>query len=1045
MFPRIYDNTFTEYDSNGLGVLRDTVECYVEEESNGSFELFIRYPADSPLCEYIQRENIIKADASKTLKGQLFRIYHVTKPLDGIISAYARHITFDLANDTLNSDISLQNVSCENAGNNMLLQGDHSSKFKIYSNIDMLGDYSMDRKTDCLSAIAGTRGSLIDAFGNGPKILRDNFDIHILKRRGSDNNTLIAYGKNLTGFELQEDDSDLITRIKPYATYTVNEVQEEEGSGGGIAATGSNSTSKTVYLDEIYVDSERIDQYAVIRSTWMDFSNKFDQDETPTKEKLKQLAKDYFINNKCDLPKMTYKIEFEILSQTEEYKDYEILEDIGMDDGVYIANSKYGIRDQAKVVKTKYNPIAEKYISIELGDPRTTLGNVLNNESSSPITRDEVQDLIDENKDKIDVEYPNDLPSAPVLSIDRAGFKSISLSWTYENQPHYTYQVYASQEKGFSPSDYDLIFEGMASSFLHEVDCCQTWYYKARAINTYNSATAFSAEVSATTTKISDAAEYFEEAAIGKALIGNLDADKITAGKLKGTYIDARNLTVTDGNGRTTFYVSSAGEVSLNVKELTIQSINNSNLATSDEVSEVRQTADKISWLVKSGSSASNMQLTDEFWSMITGEVVITADKISLHGYTTVNGGFAIDTSGNMSCKNGTFSGTISGSTITGSTLQTASMDSKYIKMSDCDYKVWNNNKLVMSMGLKDLAYINGTVTNDTPCVWLGADGFNFDGGTSFTGKTGRYFGRIEAFNHLNPIASNYTGYYQVPYLNIRYNTKYETINGNPATTNFRLFGNGDIMAVPVKNFIVKSRFKDGSFYDGVQEFEIAKFYSSSSEWYDSAMEIEGIINTHNPKGVFITDLYYGSGGDVGNINGSPVMAGFMAKCGAYTDGTVMRSFRPHQDGTAILGSSSYRWKYLWCTSTTIQTSDRRAKENIEYLSNVSNSNVKISMQYSPEDIYNYIKEIPYATYNLKNDDEEKNLGFILQDLVEINPDLTNDLMLINVKYEEEEDNSKVPLMGYSQANYVNFLGVALQQAMKKIEALEEKIKKLEV
>ena len=34
--------------------------------------------------------------------------------------------------------------------------------------------------------------------------------------------------------------------------------------------------------------------------------------------------------------------------------------------------------------------------------------------------------------------------------------------------------------------------------------------------------------------------------------------------------------------------------------------------------------------------------------------------------------------------------------------------------------------------------------------------------------------------------------------------------------------------------------------------------------------------------------------------------------------------------------------------------------------------------------------------------------------------------------------------MGYNKGNYINMLGCALQQAMKKIELLEEKIKNIE-
>lgn len=541
MIPRIYDNSFTTYESNGLGLLVDAISCQVEEELNGDFELTLVYPSHGSFFYALKQDNLIKTDASNSLKGQLFRIDTISKPLNGRVTVYAKHISFDLAKNSLNEDINEKDVSCANAGKHMLQKSDADSRFSIESNIEMLGNYSMDRKTDCLSAIAGTKGSLIDTFGNGPKLLRDNFTISVLTRRGKDDNTLIAYKKNITGFTLEEDYTEIINIIKPYATYTEDEVEQ------------------TLYIDEIGVKSPRYIEGGIVKSQWIDFSDKFDEDETPTKEKLENLAEKYFNDNNCDLPKMTYKIEFQPLNQTEEYKEdgLDELEHIGMDDSVYINNSKYGIRDQARVIKTTYNVLTEKYISIELGDPKTTLGSIINKSNDDTVTKDEVKEIIKNNKK----DYPNTLPAIPVISIDRAGFKTISLSWVYDNKPYYFYEVYASQEQEFAPNTFDLIFKGQASAFLHEVECGQTWYYKVRAVNTYNNATNFSDEVSATTTKISDASEYFKEAAIESALIGSLNADVINTGKVKGSYIDARNLNVTDGNGNTTMSISSDGIV----------------------------------------------------------------------------------------------------------------------------------------------------------------------------------------------------------------------------------------------------------------------------------------------------------------------------------------------------------------------------------------------------------------------------------------------------------------------------------------------------
>lgn len=614
MIPRIYDNSFTTYESNGLGLLVDAISCQVEEESNGDFELTLVYPSDGSFFYALKQDNLIKADASDALKGQLFRIDTISKPLNGQVTVYAKHISFDLAKNSLNEDLTEKNIKCENAGKHMLQSSDADSRFTIESNIEMLGNYNMDRKTDCLSAIAGTKGSLIDTFGNGPKLLRDNFIISVLNRRGKDDNTLIAYKKNITGFTLEEDYSEIINVIKPYATYTEDEVE------------------KTLYIDEIGVKSSRYVEGDIVKSKWMDFSDDF-EDETPTQEKLKNLAEKYFNDNNCDLPKMSYKIEFKPLSQTEEYKDsLKELEYIGMDDSVYIFNSKYGIRDQARVIKTTYNALTEKYISIELGDPKTTLGSIINKSNNSTVTKDEVKDLINKNNKK---DYPNTLPIVPVVTIDRAGFKTVSLSWTFDNKPYYFYEVYASQEQGFTPNTFDLIFKGQASAFLHEVECAQTWYYKVRAVNTYGNATDFSEEVSATTTKISDAAEYFQEAAIESALIGSLNADVINAGKLKGTYIDARNLTVTDGNGDTTLSVSSDGEIS--IKEGLIQ-LNQDGIAvnhTNQENTEIAKTVmdeegfrildrngNELADIGSQGSHFANLSVDGDFRHYPTAQII---------------------------------------------------------------------------------------------------------------------------------------------------------------------------------------------------------------------------------------------------------------------------------------------------------------------------------------------------------------------------------------------------------------------------------------
>lgn len=493
--------------------------------------------------------------------------------------------------------------------------------------------------------------------------------------------------------------------------------------------------------------------------------------------------------------------------------------------------------------------------------------------------------------------------------------------------------------------------------------------------------------------------------------------------RLENDYKTITLLTATGNSGEIKLSINIEGKKTI-TKTIPVASITSSS-TISTYYSEQQQLANKFTWLVKSGTSSSNMELTDAAYKLVS-------KNINLEGYTTINGGFKIDLEGNMEAKNGKFSGTI-----TGSTLKTSAVNNKYVEVKTSDYSVFNNTKKVISVGLRDLTYSNSTTgettnTTDTPCIYIGADGFNSSGGTSYTGQTGRYYGMIQSYNHLNSIASSYEGYYQVPYLNFRYNTSYSTSDGSPATSNIRMFANGDIMLAPVKNLIIKTNRTDGAISsNGTTEYEVAKFYSSASSYFSSAMQVQAVTNRNNSSGLCI--------GDVDDTNNRS--AYFFAKVGDTTDGGNYRTWKPHLDANAWLGTSTYRWKTLYLSGSTIQTSDRRSKENIEYITNVSNPKAKISSDYTSEDIYDFVKNIPYATFNMIEDEsKEKRIGFILQDILD--DDICRDLILDDesLKIEQDAETDKQPYMGFNQANYISMLGLALQEEIKKREALEDKL-----
>ena len=196
----------------------------------------------------------------------------------------ARHISFDLAHDWIDR-ISIENQSCEYALNTIFRNSQFCQHYKGYSDIVNAQNFKVNKVT-CLKAVAGTSGSIIDTYGTGAEILRDNTNLHVLNRRGHDNDVVIEYRKNLTGLEVEEDTTDLVTRIMPYAIYTDEDSQEVEVRGD-------------------FVDSPLINNYAHPYVKYIDYSDKFENDEVPTKTKLNDLAtKEYTVNHepKIELP-----------------------------------------------------------------------------------------------------------------------------------------------------------------------------------------------------------------------------------------------------------------------------------------------------------------------------------------------------------------------------------------------------------------------------------------------------------------------------------------------------------------------------------------------------------------------------------------------------------------------------------------------------------------------------------------------------------------------------------------------------------------------
>ena len=658
----LYSKDFT----TKYGAIDSLCEAFVEEERNGLFELsFVMLNTDS-LFNYVKEDNIVVANANDTLLNQKFRIYMTRKLMNNRVEVFARHISFDLMYDYIDN-VSFENQSCEYALNQLFRNSNFSKHYRGYSDIVNAQDYSMSM-ANVLEAIGGKQGSIIDTFGTGAEILRDNENIHVLNKRGYDNEVTIEYKKNLTGFELEEDTTDLVTRILPYAKYNDNETNEE------------------IIVKADYVDSPLIANYSHPYIASIDYSDKFENDEIPTISKLQELARKEYRDNKVDIPKQNFKIEFIALSKC---VGYEGLEDkISLCDIVTVVDTRYNIKTQSKVIKTVFNVLKNRYESMELGDPKTSLGDIVGNNDS---LKGDKGDKGDKGEDGNIGDFPNSLPSTPVVTATVYGFANIEISWTFENKVYYQYEVYASKEADFTPNTFNLIHQGQTSTFMYQAKPNETWYFKVCCINTHGERTNFGSAY-AITSKVDDLSNYVSNMAIDDALIGTLRLDRGWIGTLRGNYIDAKNLSVTDGNGKRTLDIDSFGNVNLDVNEFKIR---NKGVLNADETIWYTDTQfgvldGKISTKVEKNGIISSINQTSE-------NIKINASKINIDGATTIG-----DTSIN-----------------------------RYVEINRENITGIMNGKVVSQFGTE----WDSSISANVPAVYLGAFGFN----ASSSGQDGRY------------------------------------------------------------------------------------------------------------------------------------------------------------------------------------------------------------------------------------------------------------------------------------------------------------------
>lgn len=376
MNPVLYRADERSFRTFGLGEISDAYKVTVTRERNGNYDLYIKYPVNGHFASIFKEEMKIKSDAGKRTKWQTFEINRIVKNSSEHIEIYARHISMRTSDLALRPIVRASNVNAEAAlrvwKNNLV--GD--DVFDVSSDIQTLGNISweVDKIGSARKALGGASGSILDVFGGEYEF--DNNLIILHKQMGRKAPTVLEYGRNLLSVEEERLLDGNYTSIYPFARYTP--------SINGSSERSSNEESREVLvtLPEHILDSPYLRLYAQRRISLVDFSSKFDDKHPPTVEKLRSLGQSYIKTNNIGAPKISTEVSYVDLSQTLDYQDFGVMEEVELCDIIPLYYPQFDITTTTeKVVKVVYDVYTDSNEEITLG----TIGQSLSSSMTAGI------------------------------------------------------------------------------------------------------------------------------------------------------------------------------------------------------------------------------------------------------------------------------------------------------------------------------------------------------------------------------------------------------------------------------------------------------------------------------------------------------------------------------------------------------------------------------------------------------------------------------------------------------------------------------------
>ncbi|HEM6342161.1 TPA: phage tail protein, partial [Streptococcus suis] len=310
----------------------------IVQEANSTYQLSFKFPLTDDKWNLLRREVFLLAD---DLHGeQEFFIFEVKK-VNGYVQVYAKQVATLLNHYSINT-ISVNRVPGQTVMTALAGSIKRNCPFTFFSDI-------MDRHTfnesnvSVMDALTKDKHSIVGQWGGD--LVRDKYQVKLLKNGGIENESLFMYKKNLSSYEESENINNLKTRLHLKKTIQ----GQSEGEADRVIA--------------VTVDSPLIGQYRQIYEADIEVNDQDVMDEAT----LTAYGQRYFSSTLCDLVENSINLDVKGKSDVS----------VKLFDTVSVFHERFDVDLRLKITSYHFGPMSKRLKSIGFGKVSQSFGSTV--------------------------------------------------------------------------------------------------------------------------------------------------------------------------------------------------------------------------------------------------------------------------------------------------------------------------------------------------------------------------------------------------------------------------------------------------------------------------------------------------------------------------------------------------------------------------------------------------------------------------------------------------------------------------------------------